>query len=454
VDDLAGRYALDRILGRGGMGTVWAATDRVLGRQVAVKVLHVVDARPDSVERFRREARFLAGLTHPNVVTVFDFGIDEHRAWLVMELLPGPSLAQLLADAGPLPLDEVVAAAKACASALAAAHDAGIIHRDVKPANLMLDGHGTCKLLDLGIARLTGTTADTVSGLTETGMLVGTAAYVAPEIVNGHAATPASDVYGLGVTAYTLLAGRAPYDAETPIGTLTQHVSAPVPHPAAIRPDVPADLDALVVVMLAKEPVERPTARDVVARLGDVSRVPATAPTVVIPTASDATVTRELTTPRQRPSTLVWLIASGAAVAVLLIVGLVVAFSHGGSGGPTAPPASQSPTPSATPTPTQTPSPTPTHTTPPLTEAFNALGDQVNAAANSGALAPPDAHDFQNRIEDLSHSLETGNTNDVAHKLDDFEHHLDDLEQHGDITRPAYNHILHDLEQLRSLVGG
>src|SRR5205807_6000215 len=201
----AGRYALERILGRGGMGVVWAATDHVLDRQVAVKVLQVVDARPDAVERFRREAQYLAGLTHPNVVTVFDFGIDEQRAWLVMELLPGPTLADLLAESGSLPIDQAVAAAQACASALAAAHDAGIVHRDIKPANLMLDGHGQCKLLDLGIARLAGTTADTVSGLTQTGMLLGTVAYVAPEIVNGETATPAADVYGLGATLYTLL---------------------------------------------------------------------------------------------------------------------------------------------------------------------------------------------------------------------------------------------------------
>jgi eukaryotic-like serine/threonine-protein kinase len=458
-DEIAGRYALGRVLGRGGMGTVWAATDRLLGRQVAVKVLQVVDARPDAIERFRREAQFLAGLTHPNVVTVFDFGIDEHRAWLVMELLPGPTLAQLLADNGPLPIDTVVASAAAIASALAAAHEAGIIHRDVKPANLMLDSHGDCTLLDLGIARLTGTTADTVSGLTETGMLLGTAAYVAPEIVHGQAATPASDIYGLGATVYTLLTGQAPYQAETPVGTLAQHVSAPVPHPAAVRADVPAGLDALVVAMLAKDPAERPTAREVAARLDAVPRVPESAPTVVMPVSSDPSATRLLPVVAARRSTPIWIIAAAAFVVVLLIVALVVAFAGGGSGRPTAKTSSRSPTPSTSPTPSPTPThrPTPTHTVPPptsATQALAALADAVNTAADSGALAPKDAQDFQHRIDDFSHSLDTGKTADLPHKLDDFEQHLTDLEQKGGITRPAYNHILHALEDFRGVVGG
>src|SRR5690242_16315334 len=146
---LAGRYRLGPVLGRGGMGTVCRAHDGLLDRDVAVKLLEVDHAPQTAVQRFRREAQFLAGLAHPNVVTVFDFGADDAQAWLVMELLAGPTLQNLVDQRGPLPIDDVRSYARQCAAALAAAHAAGITHRDVKPANLMLAADGTCKLLDL-----------------------------------------------------------------------------------------------------------------------------------------------------------------------------------------------------------------------------------------------------------------------------------------------------------------
>lgn len=175
---LAGRYRLGPVLGRGGMGTVYRAHDQLLDRDVAVKLLDVAHAPQSALERFRREAQFLAGLVHPNVVTVFDFGTDDTHAWIVMELLAGPTLQDLVNERGPLPIRDVVRFGRECAAALAAAHAAGITHRDVKPANLMLAADGTCKLLDLGIARLDGA-ATTQPALTQAGQVLGTVPYLA-----------------------------------------------------------------------------------------------------------------------------------------------------------------------------------------------------------------------------------------------------------------------------------
>ena len=263
---LAERYRLGPVLGRGGMGAVHRAHDELLGRDVAVKLLDVEQAPQAAVERFRREAQFLAGLSHPNVVTVFDFGTDDVRAWLVMELLAGPTLQELVNDRGPLPIAQARSYGRQCASALAAAHAAGITHRDVKPANLMLAADGTCKLLDLGIARLDGA-ATTQPALTQAGTILGTVPYLAPEVITGAAPEPPADLYALGGVLFALLTARPPFDAEDMMAAMAQHVHAPVPRPSSVRVDVPPDLDDLVVALLAKDPAARPSATDVIARL-------------------------------------------------------------------------------------------------------------------------------------------------------------------------------------------
>ncbi len=183
---LAGRYRLERVLGRGGMGTVYAAHDDVLGRDVAVKVLDLTSADTTAMARFAFEARTLASLQHPHIVAVHDFGTDASTAWLVMPLLPGPDLQTLVNERGPLPLDAVTRYGGQAATALAAAHRAGIVHRDVKPANLMLTADGSVVLLDLGIARLADATATGGQGpLTSTGLILGSVPYLAPEVISG-----------------------------------------------------------------------------------------------------------------------------------------------------------------------------------------------------------------------------------------------------------------------------
>ncbi|HEX3826188.1 MAG TPA: serine/threonine-protein kinase [Sporichthyaceae bacterium] len=261
---LADRYRLTETLGRGGMGEVWRAYDERLNRYCAIKVLRQMEDVP-SAERFSREARTLASLRHPGVVTVYDYGVDAGRPYLVMELLPGPSLAELLRDQGPLEIDAVRRYGAQAAAALQAVHDAAVVHRDIKPANLVLDTTGAVRLVDFGIAL--GSTFE--STLTEYGAIIGSAAYLAPEQATGGRASARSDLYGFGCMLTTLLTGRPPFPDDSPVETLGRHLSEAPERPSVRRPEVPADLDSLVLDLLAKEPTDRPAnAAEVARRLG------------------------------------------------------------------------------------------------------------------------------------------------------------------------------------------
>jgi eukaryotic-like serine/threonine-protein kinase len=254
---IAGRYELEGRLGLGGMSTVHLAFDRRLERHVAVKLLaeHLADDE-QFVTRFRREALAAARLVHPNIVQVFDFGLDDRtgRHYIVMERIVGPSGAQVLRDRGRLPVDEAVDwIAQACRG-LDYAHRNGLVHRDVKPGNLLRsEGDGTVKLADFGIAK----TASEESGITQVGSVLGTASYLAPEQAHGEEATALSDVYGLGVVAYQLLSGRLPYEAQSLTElVLKQQREAPEPlhH---LDPAIPAALSAAVEKALALDPRAR-----------------------------------------------------------------------------------------------------------------------------------------------------------------------------------------------------
>ncbi len=259
---LGDRYTLERRLATGGMGDVWQAHDETLQRRVAVKVM-----RPSTedeelfAKRFRAEALHTAGLSHVNIATVFDYGEHDGLAFLVMELVAGQTLSGLLADRTPLPTDQVRSVVGQAALALAAAHDAGVVHRDVKPANIMLTADGTVKLTDFGIAR-----AVDGSGHTRTGEVLGTPFYLAPEQALGKPATGASDLYSLGVVAHEMLTGTRPFDAGTPVATALSHVTE---EPPPLPEGVPQDLDEIVTQCLHKDPAARPaTARVVAAALG------------------------------------------------------------------------------------------------------------------------------------------------------------------------------------------
>ncbi|WP_206308339.1 serine/threonine-protein kinase [Streptomyces sp. A1277] len=257
---VAGRYRLISAIGRGGMGEVWRATDEVLGRAVAVKLLLGEHADESATARFRLEAQTAARLSHPHLVAVFDFGAWEDRLFLVMELVEGRSLADLLLAQERLGPEQAARIAGQAAAGLAAAHRQGIVHRDIKPGNLMLDGEGTVKIGDFGIAQFVD---DPSAALTTTGHIVGTSLYLAPERALGRTADAASDMYSLGCVIYQLLLGQPPFRSDTATATLYQHVDTP-PVPLRQRGvDVSAAFDAYLLSLLAKQPEDRPTAQQV-----------------------------------------------------------------------------------------------------------------------------------------------------------------------------------------------
>ncbi|MEO7071017.1 MAG: protein kinase [Nostocoides sp.] len=259
---VAGRYRLTSPLGRGGMSVVWRAKDVLLGREVAVKTLDLTGPDSDSwAERFRREALATAGLNHPNIVTVYDTGVEHHTAYLVMELLPGPTLAEEVRDRGVLPIASVRSIGLQICSALAAAHAAGIVHRDIKPANVAYAADGRIRVLDFGINQLMN---DPGQALTRTNTVLGTADYLAPEQAAGGRVDARADLYAFACVLTTLLTGGPPFHGETPVATMLQHARAAIPDVRALRPDTPPDLADLIRQLLAKEPADRPQSADVV----------------------------------------------------------------------------------------------------------------------------------------------------------------------------------------------
>jgi serine/threonine-protein kinase len=252
---LAGRYRLEEVIGRGGMSTVYRATDAVLGRTVAVKVLlaGLAEEDPAYIARFQREARAAAALHNRAVVAVYDVGVDDDARFIVMEHVTGRSLAALLSGGKPLPLQESLRIGEQVASALGAAHAVGIVHRDIKPANVMIADDGAVKVLDFGVARMLDGTS-----ITKAASVLGTAAYMAPERATGEAGDARADIYSLGCLLYAMLTGAPPFHAEHAAALLHQHVNSS-PRPAGdLRAEVPPELGALVADMLAKAPEDRP----------------------------------------------------------------------------------------------------------------------------------------------------------------------------------------------------
>ncbi|WP_018254874.1 serine/threonine-protein kinase [Salinispora mooreana] len=259
---LGNRYRLDERIASGGMGDVWRGTDEVLGRTVAVKsLLPALLDDPDFAERFRGEARTMATINHPGVVDIYDFGSDQQIAFLVMEHVEGEALLATLNRVGRLTSARTMALVAQAADALHAAHLEGIVHRDVKPGNLLVRPNGTLVLTDFGIAR-----SDLVAQLTAAGSVLGTASYISPEQATGAVATPASDVYALGVVAYQCLSGRRPFAGDNPLEIALQHVRDT---PRALPADIPPQVRAVVERAMAKDPADRwPSA----AALAGVSR--------------------------------------------------------------------------------------------------------------------------------------------------------------------------------------
>src|SRR6266540_7459807 len=247
-----GRYRIVRKLGTGGMANVYLAEDEVLGRRVAIKILNDRHAGDDQfVERFRREAKNAASLSHPNIVSIYDRGEAEGTYYIAMEYLDGRSLKELIVARGPAPIHLAVDYARQILAALRFAHRHGIVHRDIKPHNVLVDGEGRLKVTDFGIARAGA------SQMTEVGSIVGTAQYLSPEQARGSGVDQRSDLYSVGVLLYELLTGTVPFTGDTPVEIAMKHLSEVPERPSRRRAEVPRGLDMVVVRALAKDPDER-----------------------------------------------------------------------------------------------------------------------------------------------------------------------------------------------------
>jgi len=286
---LGNRYEIQQVLGEGGMAKVFLGTDRVLSRTVAVKVLAPQYAEDQQfVARFRREAQAAAALNHPNIVSVFDTGSNGNVHYIVMEYVEGKTLQETLREESRLTPERSIEIGEAVARALSAAHAKGLVHRDIKPGNIMITREGQVKVMDFGIAR--ATTSDTV---TQTAAVLGTAAYLSPEQAQGETVDHRSDIYSLGVVLYEMLTGRQPFTGESPVSIAYRHVTEdPVP-PSRLNPDVPEALDAIVMKAMAKSPDDRyQTAQELIDDLRRAAEGMPVAAAAVLPGATTQVIDR------------------------------------------------------------------------------------------------------------------------------------------------------------------
>jgi serine/threonine-protein kinase len=360
---LGGRYRLDQVLGQGGMATIFRATDSQLGREVAVKVLRPeFGSDPQFVERFTREARAAASLSHPNIVQVYDHGTASAGPYIVMEQVAGGDLSVALGEHGALPPTAVARTGQQVADALAAAHARGLVHRDIKPSNILLSPDGRVQVADFGIAQ-----AAASSPVTSTGITLGSVLYFSPEQARGDPASPASDIYSLGLVMYELLTGQRAFSGDSPAAVAVARLSGGVPSPMAARPDMPPALDAIVRWCLATHPSARPSAQELsmalarfisdpagTAMLSAASSVPASA--VPLPNGAGTSLvpapavmqagtssTAEATRSPSGPWT--WM-AAGLGLLVIVASGILLFLLFSGIGDPAPSP---SPSPSLSP---------------------------------------------------------------------------------------------------------
>jgi serine/threonine-protein kinase len=418
---LAGRYEVGELLGRGGMAEVYLATDRVLQRPVAVKILGSWLADDGTfVERFRREALAAARLSHPDLVAVYDTGSDSGLHFIVMEHVPGETLADALGREGRLPA-------------------------------------GRAKLMDLGIAR----TLDGES-LTRTTSILGSPNYLSPEQARGERVDARSDVYSLGCVLYEMLSGRPPFDADSAVAVAYKHVHEDPAPPSALEPAVPAGLDAVTLRAMAKEPRDRfQTAEDMAAALDDptlpivpvtTAPLPATERTAPMPRVEPtAGLPRRTDRPRRRN-----LVPLLLALGVLAILGGLAVALLGGpqpvAGGPTAS-RSESPSPTGTPSGTSSPSSTPT-TEPagPVEAAITSLAAIVEDGVAGGRISEKAARDIDKHVEDALKKFDDGDTEEAIKKLDELESKIDDFVDHEEIAHSEEQRLVRALQDLEGAI--
>ncbi len=332
-DVIAERYELLDVVGTGGMTSVYKAHDRLLERNVALKVLHPHFGDDDEyVERFRREARAVAQLSHPNIVTVIDRGEAGGHQFIVFEYIDGENLKELVGRTGPLPVRRAVELALAVAAGLAFAHEHGLVHRDVKPQNVLVNGDGEVKVTDFGIAR----SLDVEHGMTQTGTVLGTSNYLSPEQARGQTVTPATDVYSLGVVLYELLTAEVPFPGENFVAVAMKHVNEPPPDILERRPDVPMRLAAALECALEKDPAHRfPTMQEFASELR-ASLAAAGSSDAEATFIAPSPVLRESAPHRartRRPRWPLYLLLAGIGAAAVVAGFLVLGGPHGTTSG-------------------------------------------------------------------------------------------------------------------------
>jgi serine/threonine-protein kinase len=444
---LAARYELVSLLGSGGMARVFLARDQVLQRDVAVKVLREPFASdPAFLARFTREALHAAGLSHPGVVTIFDAGVDQGTAYLVMELVHGRTVQQVLGDDGRLPIGRSVRIAADVCEVLDVAHRAGVVHRDIKPGNILLSDDGRTRVFDFGIARTNGS-----AGLTEISTVIGTAAYLSPEQAAGEPAGPQSDLYSLGCVLEEMLTGAPPFTAETPVALLHRHVhDEPIP-PSARRPEVGAALDAAVLHLLAKDPADRPAdaaaaGREVLAALDAVAT-----PTLLLPAVSTSDYA---SAGRRRVPVLA--LAAAAVVVLAVVLGLLLGRDDRA-------PATAAGTPAPIVTST-TPSPSPptpsVSATPSLAvadaatsaEALDVVRGVIAAGSAAGLIDASATTQLLRATDDVASSVDRKKGKSAEPRIQGLADLVDQLAAAGEVAPPAVTALHAAIDQLRGLI--
>jgi eukaryotic-like serine/threonine-protein kinase len=436
---------------------VWRAADEVLGREVAVKVLSPQFAADAGfVARFEREARHAARLSHPRLVTVFDCGIDNGTAFIVMELVAGRTLRQVLDDARVVPPGEAAGIAVAVCEALEVAHAARLVHRDIKPANIVVSG-GEVKVLDFGIAR-----ADGSAGGTRTVGVLGTAAYLSPEQASGRPAGPQSDLYSLGCVLFEMLTGSPPFTADSAVGLAYRHVHDDPGPPSARRPGVPAPLDRITAQLLAKDPAARP-AGAAAARAGLLAALNPDATAVLPVPGTDGVPPGPGGRGRRRPARAEILLAAALAATVAALAAVLLT----GAPGHPAPRAAPRVTPSAAShSSAAQPAPHKTHkpprkrpaaghasALPPVAAAAAAVVGDLEAGVADGQVAPKAGQDLYNHLQQLLFGPPGQDPQQIQKQYAQLLQSYDQHQSQGQITGRAAITVRHALHALGAAVG-
>jgi eukaryotic-like serine/threonine-protein kinase len=449
------RYELGPVLGNGGMARVHQGKDRQLKRAVAVKVLAPpFDQDKSFVERFRREAHAAARLNHPNIVAVYDSGSDDGTHYIVTELVEGETLADLLQREGALPPERVVEISRQICHALEAAHERGVVHRDVKPGNVMITPEGRVKVVDFGIARAAG-----AESVTRTGLVMGSASYLSPEQARGEPGDERSDIYSLGCVIYQMLTGRPPFVAENPISALYQHVNEPVDPPSSIRP-VPPALEKAVLRALEKDPAKRFGS---VKELEDALEASTESATMPLPVAAgeptapvervDATapiqranvtapVQRATPTGHRRARPFPWAVVGAVVLGLLVIAALAMAL---GASDPqqaarqAARDANQQQTEEPTDSPTE--SPTTVLEPPTVDDAYAALVAAIAQAEGAGQIDEKLAGELGDRADRAYEAYQAGDPEEVQKQLEEFGQKLAEATDKGEVPVEAADSI-------------